>query len=189
MKKNLGAIPAVYPMPVLMVATYDENGVVDVMNAAWGMACDMDKIALCLSESHKTVKNLRMTKAFTVSLATVDTVKQSDFFGIASGNKMTDKFEHSGFTAEKSSRVNAPIVTEYPLTMECELLEIVDTDNLHAVVGKIVNVKADESILDENGKVDAKKLNAVTFDSFRSGYYAGGEQIGQAWSSGKDLMG
>lgn len=188
MKKDLGKIPAVYPMPVLMIATYDENGKVDVMNAAWGMICGMDKIALCISEPHKTTKNIRKLGAFTVALADAAHVKEADYFGIASGNNTDDKFERTGLTAVKSDKVNAPVIDEFPVTMECELAEIVTTDNFHSVIGNIVNVKADEEVLDENGKINPEKLNALIFDQFRSGYYVSGEKAGQAWSSGKELM-
>ncbi len=188
MKKDLGVIPALFPMPVLMVGAYDENGVPCVMNAAWGTICDMDKIALIISEGHKTTKNIRESKAFTVALADKEHMAEADFFGIATGNKMADKFIRSGCHEEKGRFVNAPVVAEFPVTMECELLEIVDTDALHAVVGKIVNVQADESVLDENGKVAPEKLNAIIFDQFRSGYYVAGEKVGKAWNAGKDLM-
>ena len=188
MKKDLGKVPAVYPMPVLMIATYDENGKVDVMNAAWGMICGMDKIALCISEPHKTTKNIRKLGAFTVALADAAHIKEADYFGIASGNNTDDKFERTGLTAVKSDKVNAPVIDEFPVTMECELAEIVTTDNFHSVIGNIVNVKADEEVLDENGKINPEKLNALIFDQFRSGYYVSGEKAGQAWSSGKELM-
>lgn len=188
MKKDLGVLQAVYPMPVLMIATYDEAGKVDVMNAAWGNISAPDKIALFISEPHKTTKNIRKVKAFTVSLADEAHLKEADFFGIASGNNMEDKFERTGLTAVKSDKVNAPIIEEFPLVMECELAEIVETENLHAVVGKIVNVAAEESVISDNGKVDPAKLNAVVFDNFQSGYYTLGEKVGQAWSAGKVLM-
>ncbi len=187
MKKDLGKLPAIYPMPVLMIATYDENGKVDVMNAAWGMMCDMDKLALCISEPHKTTKNIRKLGAFTVALADAAHVKEADYFGIASGNNTPDKFERTGLTAVKSEFVNAPVIEEFPVTMECELLEIVTTDHFHSVIGKIVNVKADEEVLDENEKINPLKTNALIFDQFQSGYYVTGEKAGQAWSSGKDL--
>ena len=112
----------------------------------------------------------------------------ADFFGIATGNKMADKFERTGYTAVKSANVNAPVIEEFPVVMECELAEIVETDNLHAVVGTIVNVSADEKVLSENGKVDPSKLNALIFDQFQSGYYVAGEKVGKAWNAGKDLM-
>ena len=188
MRKDLGVKPAVYPMPVLMIATYDENGVVDVMNAAWGTICDSDKILLNLTATHKTVKNIKLNKAFTVSLADAKHVKESDFFGIASGNTMADKFDRSGMTAVRSERVNAPIVEEYPVTMECELLEIVETEHIYSIIGKIVNVSSHEEVLDEKGRVDIEKTGVLMFDQFRAGYYATGEKIGQAWQSGKELM-
>ena len=187
MKKNLGVVQAVYPMPVLMVAAYDENGKVNVMNAAWGMICNADRIALFIDEDHKTTQNLLKTKAFTVSLADRDHMDAADFFGIATGNKMPDKFERTGYTAVKSAFVNAPIIDEFPVVMECELAEIVTTENFHSVIGNIVNVKADEEVLDENGKINPEKLNALIFDQFRSGYYVSGEKVGEAWSSGKEL--
>lgn len=188
MKKDLGILQAVYPMPVLMIATYDEEGKVDVMNAAWGNICASDKIALFISEPHKTTKNIRKIKAFTVSIADAKHMDVADFFGIASGNTMEDKFERTGYTAIKSEKVNAPIIDEFPLVMECELAEIVETENLHAVVGKIVNVAADEEVLDENGKVDPVKLNALAFDNYQHGYYKLGEKAGQAWDAGKKFM-
>ena len=188
MKKDLGILQAVYPMPVLMIATYDEEGKVDVMNAAWGNICASDKIALFISEPHKTTKNIRKVKAFTVSIADAKHMDVADFFGIASGNTMEDKFERTGYTAIKSEKVNAPIIDEFPLVMECELAEIVETENLHAVVGKIVNVAVDEEVLDENGKVDPVKLNALAFDNYQHGYYKLGEKAGQAWDTGKKLM-
>ena len=175
-------------MPVLMIASYDENGVPNVMNAAWGMISDMDKITLFIDEDHKTTKNIRAVKAFTVSIADKAHMAEADFFGIATGNKMADKFARSGLHEVKSSHVNAPIIEEFPITMECELLEIVQTENLHAVVGKIVNTCADENILDEKGKVDPSKINALIFDQFQSGYYVVGEKVGKAWNAGAALM-
>ena len=130
MKKNLGVVQAVYPMPVLMVAAYDETGKVNVMNAAWGMICAMDKIALFIDEEHKTTQNLLKTKAFTVALADRAHMDVADFFGIASGNKMEDKFERTGYHAVKSEHVNAPIVEEFPVVMECELAEIITGKSL-----------------------------------------------------------
>ncbi len=188
MRKDLGSQPALFPMPVLMVAAYDENGTVQVMNAAWGMISAMDKVALFIDEDHATTKAIRQTKAFTVSLADRDHMDVADFFGIATGNKMADKFARSGYHAEKSAHVNAPIITEFPVTMECELAEITETENLHAIVDKIVNVSADEKVLSDNGKVDPQKLNALVFDQFQSGYYVATEKVGRAWNAGKDLM-
>lgn len=187
MKKDLGIIPAVFPMPVLMVAAYDEKGNVNVMNAAWGMICDMDKIALFIGKDHKTTKNILLSKAFTVSIADRSHMDVADYFGIATGNKTPDKFERTGYHAVRSSHVAAPIVEEFPLVMECELAEEVDTENMHCIVGKIVNVAAEESVLAENVKVDPAKLNALIFDQFQNGYYVSGEQVGKAWNAGAAL--
>ena len=188
MKKDLGKLPAIFPMPVLIVAAYDENGTVQAMNAAWGMMAGMDKVALSISERHATVKAIRQTKAFTVSLADRDHLKEADYFGIASGNTLPDKFDRSGCHAQKSASVNAPVIDEFPVCMECELLEIVETENLHAVVGRVVNVRADEKVLGEDGKVDPARIGAVLFDQFRNGYYAAGEKAGDAWSDGRALL-
>lgn len=188
MRKNLDVQPALFPMPVLMVAAYDSNGKPNVMNAAWGQISAMDKVALFIDEEHRTTKNIRETKAFTVSIADLDHMAEADFFGIATGNEMEDKFERTGFHQVRSAHVNAPIIEEFPVAMECELLEIVDTENLHCVIGKIVGVSADEKVLDSKGKVDPAKLNAFAFDQFQSGYYKIGEKVGQAWNAGAGLM-
>ena len=188
MKKDLGLVQAVYPMPVLMVAAYDENGKVNAMNVAWGQICDDDKIILFIGEGKKTWLNIKASKAFTVSLADRDHMKEADFLGIATGNKMEDKFERTGLHTKKSDKVNAPVIDEFPVVMECELLEFLNSDHVSGVVGKIVNVKAEEAVLDENGKVDPSRLNALIFDQFRNGYYVSGEKVGQAWNAGVPLM-
>ncbi len=188
MKKDLGVKPASFPMPVLMIATYDENGKVDVMNMAWGGVCAHNMVALNISENHKTAKNIKARGAFTLSIADVAHLAESDFFGIASGNKMEDKFERTGMHAVKSTRVDAPVVEEYPLTMECKVAELQNTSYGFRVLGEIVNVLADESVLDEKGNVDPTKLNAFVFDQFQNGYYALGEKVGQAWNSGNKFM-
>ena len=187
-KKDLGVVPAVYPMPVLIVAAYDKGGKANTMNAAWGMICDMDKIALFISEGHKTTKNILESKAFTVAIADKAHMDVADYFGIASGNNTPDKFERTGYTATKSQHVNAPVIDEFPATMECSLAEVVSTETMYCIVGKIANVIADEAVLSGNGKVDPAKLNALIFDQFQSGYYVTGEKVGQAWNAGKPLM-
>ena len=188
MKKDLGVVQAVYPMPVLMVATYNENEKVNVMNAAWGQICDDDKIILFIGEGKRTWLNIRDQKAFTVALADRAHMDAADFFGIASGNRINDKFERTGYHAVKSDKVHAPIIEEFPVVMECELLEFLHTDYVDGIVGRIVNTKAEEAVLDEDGKVDPVKLNALIFDQFRSGYYVTGEKVGQAWNAGVALM-
>lgn len=188
MRKDLGKQPALFPMPVLMIAAYDENGTVQVMNAAWGMISGMDKIALFIDKSHATTKAIRKTEAFTVSIADRDHMDVADYYGIATGNKMPDKFVKSGYHAKKSEHVNAPVIQEFPVAMECELAEIMETENLHAVVGTIMNVSVDEKVLSDNGKIDPMKLNALIFDQFQSGYYVVGEKVGKAWNAGKEIM-
>ena len=187
MKKDLGIVDAIYPMPVLMVAAYDENGKVNVMNAAWGQIADDDKVIIFIGEGKKTWLNILASKAFTVALADEKHMDVADFFGIASGNKIDDKFERTGYHAVRSDKVNAPIIEEFPVVMECELLEHLKDEYVSAIVGRIVNVKADEEVLDEKGKVDVTKTRTLIFDQFRSGYYVTGEKVGQAWNAGKDI--
>ncbi len=188
MRKNLGDQPALFPMPVTIIAAYDKNGKVCAMNAAWSMICAEDKIALFIDSDHRTTKNIMETKAFTVSIADVENIEAADFFGIATGNKMDDKFERTGYHAEKSAFVNAPVIIEFPVTLECELAEEINTENMHAVVGKIVNVSADEKVVGDKDKILPEKVNALIFDQYRSGYYAVGEKVGQAWNAGRRLM-
>lgn len=188
MLKDLGVKPYVFPMPVLLISTYNEDGSVDVMNMAWGGICAENMVALNIDEEHKTSENIKRTGAFTLSVADVDHIEAADFFGIASGNKMKDKFERSGLHAVKSTRVNAPIVEEFPLTLECKVVECEHTVYGFRVLGEILNVLADEKVLDENGKVEPAKLNAFVFDQFCNGYYAIGEKVGQAWNTGAKLM-
>ena len=188
MKKNLGVLPAVWPMPVLMVAAYDENEKVNVMNTAWGQICDEDKIILFIGAGKRTWLNIQESRAFTVALADEAHMDVADFFGIASGNKMDDKFERTGYHAVKSEFVNAPIIEEFPVVMECELAEVSSTESFYAIVGKIVNTAAEERVLSENGKVAPAKLKALIFDQFQSGYYISGERVGKAWNAGAALM-
>ena len=136
MKKDLGIVQAVYPMPVLMVAAYDENEKVNVMNVAWGQICDGDKIILFIGEGKKTWLNIKASRAFTVALADEAHMDVADFFGIASGNKINDKFERTGYTAVKSDKVHAPVIEEFPVVMECELLDILDTEYVSGIVGR-----------------------------------------------------
>ena len=188
MLKDLGVKPYSFPMPVLMIATYGDNGEVDVMNMAWGGVCAENMVALNIDEDHKTSENIKKRGAFTLSIADVAHIDEADFFGIASGNKMDDKFERTGMHAVKSTRVDAPVVTEFPLTMECKVVELQHTVYGFRVLGEIMNVLADEKVLDGKGKVDPTKLNAFIFDQFQSGYYAVGEKVGQAWQNGAKFM-
>lgn len=185
MRKNLEIVPAIFPMPVLMIATYNEDRSIDVMNAAWGMACDFKHIQLNLSAGHKTTQNIKRTGCFTVGLATTETLKESDYFGIASANTVKDKFERSGMTAVKSELINAPIIENYPVCMECKAVEV---DGELGVMGEIVNLSVDEKYLDATGKPDLSKMNTIAYDPFTHGYYEVNKKVGQAFSDGKTLM-
>lgn len=187
MKKDLGKKSAIFPMPVLMIATYNEDGSVDVMNAAWGMMQDMTKVALNLTESHKTVENIKRTGAFTVALADKAHVVESDFLGIVSANNVKDKFEKSGLHSSKSNFVDAPIIDEYPVTMECKFIEYQANETGCGVIGEIINVTADEAVLDDKGNIAVEKINAIMYDPFNHGYYSVGEKVGQAFSDGNKL--
>lgn len=186
-KKDFGVKPFLFPMPTYMIGTYNEDDTVDVMMMAWGGICAEDMVALNLEADHKTVANLKARGAFTLAVPGTDTLKESDFFGMASANRFADKFARSGLHAVKSERVDAPIIEEYPLTLECKVERMEDEPYGLRVLGKIVNVMADEAVLDDEGKIDAKKLNAFLFDQMRNGYYAVGEKIGQAWHSGAEF--
>lgn len=185
MRKNFGAQPLLYPQPVLIIGTYDEKGTPNLMNAAWGGISDGNEISLSLTETHKTYKNILLKRAFTVSVATAKYVVEEDYVGIASGNKVENKFEKTGFHAEKSDFVDAPIVKELPVTLECTLKKI-NEDGI--VVGEIVNVSADESVLGENGKIDVNKVDAISYDPSNHYYVRLGEIVGKAFSDGKKLM-
>ena len=186
MRKNIKTTEAIFPMPVLMIATYNEDGSVDVMNAAWGMMLERDEVVLNLTETHKTVQNIKVRKSFTVSIADANHVVQADYFGVVSGNNDPDKFAKSGMTATKSENVDAPIINEFPICMECEFIEYQDGKYGCGVVGKIVNVTADESVM--NGEnVDISLLNAIAFDPYTHGYYKVTERVGEAFKDGLKL--
>ena len=184
MRKNFGKQTYVYPMPVFIIATYDENGNPDAMNAAWGGIHDDYQIAICISPTHKTAKNLVVKKAFTVSIADVDHVGECDYVGIVSGNTEPDKMKKAGFTVTKSEFVDAPIINELPMSLECEMISY-DTVT-GCMVGKILNVSADESVLTD-GKIDPKKLNPITYDSVNHTYIKLGDVVGKAFSDGSKL--
>lgn len=185
MRKNFGVKTWLYPMPVFIVAAYDNEGKPNAMNAAWGGIYTDNMIGICLSEDHKTTQNILATRAFTVSMATAEQVTACDYVGIVSGNKEPDKFLKAGFHATKSEFVNAPIIDELPMTLECELVSY-DTETCF-MVGKIVNISADEKILNENGKIDLSKLRPITYDPCNHDYIKLGAKVGNAFSDGKSL--
>lgn len=186
--KNFGPKPMIYPMPVLILASYDKDGKANAMNAAWGGIVEVDQICISLSK-HQTTENIDLNKAFTVSIADVEHVVACDYVGIVSGKTEPKKMEKAGFTTRKSDFVNAPVINELPLCLECELLRIdgdASKDEMH-YIGKIVNVCADEKILDENGNISLEKFKPISYDPSGHGYYALGEKVGQAFADGKKL--
>ncbi len=185
MRKNFGAKPWTYPQPVFIVAAYDVQGRPNAMNAAWGGIDFDNQINMCLSASHKTVSNILASMAFTVSMGTVDQLVACDYVGVVSANKEENKFEKAGFHAMKSQFVNAPIIDELPMTLECELISY-NPETCH-LVGRILNVSADESILNEKGKIDPAKLRPITFDPVHNDYIALGEKVGNAFRDGLEL--
>ena len=182
MRKNFGAKPMCYPMPVYIIATYGTDGTPNAMNAAWGGISEDTEISICISAGHKTTANILEKKAFTVSMATVQQMAACDYVGIVSGNKEPDKFAKAGFHATASEFVDAPLIDELPMALECRLVSY-DPETCR-LVGEIVNVSADESVLGENGKVDAAKLQPITYDPMNHHYLALGEKIGQAFHDG-----
>ena len=185
MRKNFGSNPYCYPQPVFILAAWDENGIPNCMNAAWGGISDDREISVCISAGHKTTANILHSKAFTISMATADRLVACDYVGIVSGNKVPDKFARAGFHATPSEFVNAPLIDELPMAVECELVSY--DPKTCRLVGKIVNVSADESVLGENGKVDPAKLRPITFDPMNNTYVVLGETVGQAFKDGVNL--
>lgn len=184
MRKSFGAKPFIYPMPVLIIASYDENGVPNAMNAAWGSAADMNRIAIYVSAGHKTMKNILARKAFTVSMADEKNVVEADFVGVVSGNKTPDKLSRCGWHCTKSENVDAPLIDELPMALECCLVSY-DTES-ELLIGEIVNVLADESIL-TNGSIDPQKLRPIIYDPVNHDYLAIGEKVGNAFEDGKKI--
>ncbi|RHP64081.1 flavin reductase family protein [Bacteroides sp. OF04-15BH] len=185
MRKNFGTKTWLYPMPVFIVAAYDEAGKPNAMNAAWGGIYTDNMVGICLSEGHKTTQNILATKAFTVSMATADHVAACDYLGLVSGNKEPEKMEKSGLHTVKSEFVNAPVIEELPMTLECELVSY-DPESCH-MVGRIVNISADEKILNEEGAIDPALLKPITYDPIHHKYLIIGEEVGKAFSDGKKL--
>jgi flavin reductase (DIM6/NTAB) family NADH-FMN oxidoreductase RutF len=183
-RKNFGPAHALMttPQPCVMIATWDKDHTPDVMMAAWAGQYDHNQIVVSMSK-HKTTENIELTGAFTVSFADVRTVAESDYLGIASGSKVPDKVAKVGFTVSPSPNVDAPIIDQYPLTLECKVVSWKDG----ILVGEVVNMSADECILTD-GKVDLGKLQPIVFDAAALTYRALGEVVGQAWGAGKKFM-
>ena len=184
MKKNFGKKNWMFPMPVLMIGTYNEDGTPNMMNAAWGGVTLEDEITICIDTAHRTWANIAARKAFTVAFGTVDTVRACDYLGLVSGNDASDKVAKSGFNASKSEFVDAPVMAELPLVLECELVSM-NEDNCN-VVGRILNCAVEEAALTD-GKPDAAKMKPICYDPCVQVYRVMGEAVAKAFSCGREI--
>ena len=186
MKTQITTTEAIFPMPVLLISTYNEDGSVDVMNAAWGTMLERNMVALNLTETHKTVQNIKARKGFVIHLADAAHVVEADYFGVISGNKEPAKFAKSGMTCTKSELVDAPIINELPVAIECEFVEYQSDETGLGVIGKVVRTSVEEKIM-KDGKIDIDALEAIAFDPYTHGYYKVGGRVGEAFKDGLKL--
>lgn len=183
MKKQIKTTEAIFPMPVLLISTFNEDGTVDVMNAAWGTMVDRDTVALNLTETHKTVENIKARGGFVVHIADAKHIREADYFGVVSSNKDSDKFEKSGMTFTKSELVDAPVINELPIAMECEFIEYQSDDTGLGVIGKVLRTSVEDEFL-KDGNVDIDSLEAIAFDPYTHGYYKVSGRVGDAFKDG-----
>lgn len=186
MKKQIKTTEAIFPMPVLLISTFNEDGTVNVMNAAWGTMVERDVVALNLTETHKTVQNIKARKGFVVHIADAKHVVEADYFGVVSGNTVADKLAKSGMTFVQSELVDAPIINELPVAMECEFVEYQSGETGLGVIGKVVRTSVEEANL-KDGKVDIDSLEAIAFDPYTHGYYKVCGRVGEAFKDGLKL--
>ena len=186
MKKQIKTTEAIFPMPVLLISTFNEDGSPDVMNAAWGTMVDRDVVALNLSETHTTVKNIKARKGFVVHIADAKHVVEADWFGCVHGEKEPDKFKKSGLTYVRSELVDAPIINELPIALECGFLEYQSCATGLGVIGKVLRTSVEEANL-RDGKVDVDSVEAIAFDPYTHGYYRVGGRVGDAFKDGLGL--
>lgn len=183
MRKDFGKKTWLFPMPVLVLGTYDENGNANAMTAAWGGIYDTDQIFICLSSDHLTTKNIHLKKEFTAAFATKDTIEKADYVGIVSGNEV-DKLSKCDLKHAKAKFVDAPIFDDFPMALECKVVKLDDDGQTAYLVADIVNVSADEKILNEKGLPDSEKLQAVSYNSVNHTYELVGGKVANAFSSG-----
>ncbi len=186
MKKQIQTTEAIFPMPVLLVATFNEDGTPNVMNAAWGTMLSRDMVALNLTETHKTVQNIKARKGFVVHIADAAHVVEADYFGVVSGNREPDKFKKSGLTFVKSGLVDAPVINELPVAIECEFVEFQSDATGLGVIGKVLRVSVEERCM-KDGAVDIDALDAIAFDPYTHGYYKVSGRVGEAFKDGLKL--
>ena len=186
MKKQIKTTEAIFPMPVLLISTFNEDCSVDVMNAAWGTMLDRDVVALNLTETHKTVQNIKARGGFVIHIADAKHVVEADFFGVVSGNKEPEKFKKSGLSFVKSDLVDAPVINELPIAMECEFIEYQNDETGIGVIGKVLRTSVEEEHL-KDGRVDIDSVEAIAFDPYTHGYYKVGGRVGEAFRDGLKL--
>lgn len=186
MKHEIKTTEAIFPMPVLLISTFNEDGTVDVMNAAWGTMLDRDKVALNLTETHRTVQNIKARKGFVIHIADAKHTVEADFFGVVSSKKDPEKFSKSGMTFTRSELVDAPIINELPIAMECELIEYQNDATGMGVIGRVLRTSVEEANM-KDGKVDIDSLEAIAFDPYTHGYYRVGGRVGSAFKDGLRL--
>lgn len=186
MKRQISTTEAIFPMPVLLISTFNEDGTVDVMNAAWGTMLSRDKVALNLTETHKTVENIKARKGFVIHIADAKHVVEADYFGVVSGNNEKEKFAKSGMSFIKSDIVDAPVINELPIAMECEFIEYQSDETGLGVIGKVVRTSVEEEYLKDD-KVDIDELQAIAFDPYTHGYYKVSGRVGEAFKDGMKL--
>ena len=184
MRKDFVANPWFYPLPVLIIATYNDDGSANAMNAAWGGLYDTHLVELCLSHDHRTTKNILAKGAFTVSFGDAAHTAACDYVGLVSGNDTPDKMEKAGFTTEKSRFVDAPVIRELPVALECQYVRTTQEGN---IIGRIVNISADDAVLDDGGKIDVEKLQPIAFEPVHNGYHVLGQRVGNAFRDGLTL--
>lgn len=185
MRKNYGPKPYTYPQPVFILAAWGEDGTPNAMNAAWGGISDGNELSMCVSAGHKTTRDLLARGAFTVSMADAAHVAACDYVGIVSGNSAPDKFARAGFHAVPAEHVDAPLIEELAVAVECRLKSY--DPETGRLVGEIVNVSVDERVLDAEGKVNVRKAQPITFDPFNNTYVVLGETVGRAFHDGASL--
>ncbi len=185
--KSFAPKPWLAPQPVLIIGTYDKDGKPNAMNAAWGGTWDANQIVISLGK-HATTDNLATNPDFTVALATADTLVAADYVGIVSGKDQPDKIAHTGWTVEKAEKVNAPVFTNFPMTLECRIVKKIDeSESGYCLIGQIVNILCDEKYLAEDGKPDIEKMRLITYDGVHQSYIELGKKVGQAFADGKKL--
>lgn len=186
MKQQIKATSPIFPMPVLLISTFNEDGTVNVMNAAWGTMLSLDMVALNLSETHRTVENIKARKGFVVHIADAKHVVEADWFGVVSGKNDPEKFAKSGMTFVKSELVDAPIINELPIAIECQFVEYQNDANGIGVIGKVMRTSAEESCI-KDGNVDVDAVEAISFDPYTRGYYKVSGRVGEAFKDGLKL--